>query len=280
MSKFARELEAAATAAREAGAVILAYYARGAIAVESKQDASPVTAADREANRVIVDRLRAAFPDDAVLSEELPDDGSRHGKGRVWIVDPLDGTRDFIARTDQFCVHVGLAVDGVPVVGVVLQPTTGALYSAAAGEGAFVETDGGKTPLRVAATIPPDGLRVGITRTAATGSLRTFLTETGLGARAVAMGASVKVMALARGELDAVVNLRPDEQDWDTCAPEAILREAGGTYTDTTGTSFVYNGADITHRRGSVAASAAAHREVLRLVAPYAVFDAGRSAPS
>ena len=280
MSKFARELEAAAAAAREAGAVILGYYARGAIAVESKVDASPVTAADRDANRVIVDRLRAAFPDDAVLSEELPDDGTRHDKQRVWIVDPLDGTRDFIARTDQFCVHIGLAVDGIPVVGVVFQPTAGALYSAAAGQGAFVETDAGRTPLRVAAHIPPDGLRVGITRTAPTGPLRTFLAETGLGARAVAMGASVKVMALARGDLDAVVNLRPDEQDWDTCAPEAILREAGGSYTDTAGAPFIYNGADITHRRGSVAASAAAHRELLRLVAPYVVSEPeGRGQP-
>ena len=99
MSEFARELEVAALAAREAGAVILAYYARGSIAVDTKSDASPVTAADRDANRVIVDRLRAAFPGDAVLSEELPDDGSRRGKRRVWIVDPLDGTRDFIART-------------------------------------------------------------------------------------------------------------------------------------------------------------------------------------
>lgn len=278
--EFTRELEIAARTAREAGAVILGYYARGSIAVDTKSDASPVTAADRDANAVIVGRLRAAFPDDAVLSEELPDDGSRHGKQRVWIVDPLDGTRDFIARTDEFCVHIGLAVAGVPVVGAVFQPTAGALYLAAAGAGAFVESDGGRIPLRVPAHVPPDGLRVGVTRTAATGRLRTFLKETDLAARAVSMGASTKLMALARGDLDAVVNLSPGEQDWDTCAPDAILREAGGTYTDTTGSAFVYNGADVTHRRGSLAAGPAAHALMLKLVAPYARFDAeGGSVP-
>jgi 3'(2'), 5'-bisphosphate nucleotidase len=274
LSEFAGELEVAALAAREAGAVILAHYARGSIAVDTKADASPVTAADRDANRIIVERLRAAFPDDAVLSEELPDDGTRRSQRRVWIVDPLDGTRDFIARTDDFCVHIGLAVDGVPVVGAVFRPTAGALFSAAAGAGAFVESDGGRLPLRVPAVNPPEGLRVGVTRTAATSRLRTFLADTGLAARAVAMGASVKLMALARGELDAVINLGPGEQDWDTCAPDAILREAGGLYTDTAGQPFVYNGPDVTHRHGSVAASPAAHPVMLALVAPYARFDA------
>jgi 3'(2'),5'-bisphosphate nucleotidase len=280
LSKFARELEVAALAAREAGAIILGHYERGAIAVDTKADASPVTAADRDANRAIVARLVAAFPDDAVLSEELPDDGTRHGKQRVWIVDPLDGTRDFIARTDDFCVHIGLAVAGVPVVGAVFQPTAGALYFAADGGGAFVESDGGRVPLRVAALVPAEGPRVGVTRTAATGQLRTFLADTGLGDRAVSMGASVKVMALARGALDAVVNLRPDEQDWDTCAPDAILREAGGRYTDTTGQPFIYNGADIIHRRGSLAASAAAHPVMLGLLRPYAHFDGAGGAGS
>lgn len=278
--KFVRELEIAAQAARAAGAVILGYYARGSIAVDTKSDDSPVTAADREANAVIVQHLCTAFPGDAVLSEELPDDGARRGKSRVWIVDPLDGTRDFIARTDEFCVHVGLAVDGAPVVGAVFQPTKDALYLAAAGAGAFLENAGVRLPLRVAAAVPREGLRVGVTRTAATGRLKRFLAETGLANRAVAMGASVKLMALARGDLDAVVNFAPNEQDWDTCAPEAILREAGGLYTDTGGRPFVYNGADVTHHQGSVAASPAAHPLMLGLVAPYLARDAGGGASS
>src|SRR5215471_436617 len=109
------------------------HYANVGIEVQTKPDRSPVTAADLEANAVIVDGLRAAFPGDAVLSEESADDGARLGNRRVWIVDPLDGTRDFVARTGDFCVHVGLAVGGEAVLGVVYRPTTGALYHARRG---------------------------------------------------------------------------------------------------------------------------------------------------
>ena len=106
----------AAEAARDAGRAILRRYSQGAIAVETKLDNSPVTIADREANAVILAALTAAFPDDAILSEESPDNRRRLGKARVWIVDPLDGTRDFVARTGDFCVHVGLAVEGIATV--------------------------------------------------------------------------------------------------------------------------------------------------------------------
>src|SRR6185295_7654657 len=112
------------------GQIVAAHYARGELAVESKADRSPVTQADRDASARIVDLLRAALPGDAVLSEELPDDAARLACRRVWIVDPLDGTRDFVARTGQFSVHVGLAVDGEPVVGAVYQPVTEVLFSA------------------------------------------------------------------------------------------------------------------------------------------------------
>ena len=123
---YARELEAAERAARLGGEAILRHYRRGSdVRIEIKPDQSPVTEADLAANAVIVDLLRAAFPDDGILSEELPDGEERFSKRRVWIIDPLDGTRDFVARTDQFCVHVGLAVDGVAAVGAVFQPVAG-----------------------------------------------------------------------------------------------------------------------------------------------------------
>ncbi len=273
MSDYARETDIAASAARKAGAVILGHYARGPIAVETKADASPVTVADRDANALIVQRLAAAFPEDGILSEELPDDARRFSKRRVWIVDPLDGTRDFVARTGDFCVHIGLAVDGVPVVGVVFHPVTAALYTGERGAGAFVQIDGGRTPLRVSGIARPGEIRVGVSRTNASVQLKECLAETALGAHAVTMGASVKLMALARGDLETVINLGAGEQEWDTCAPEVVILEAGGLFTDAMGRGFSYNQPDVSHRRGSIASNGVCHQVVRSLVGPYARFD-------
>ncbi|MEO5767647.1 MAG: 3'(2'),5'-bisphosphate nucleotidase CysQ [Polyangia bacterium] len=266
------EQEIAGLAAREAGEIILRHYARGSIAVETKADFSPVTAADRDANAAILARLMAAFPGDALLSEETPDDLTRLAARRVWIVDPLDGTRDFVARTGEFCVHVALAIDGRPVVGAVFHPVAAMLYTAAAGGGAFAEdARGARTVLRVSELASPSTVRVGVSRTNAAGSLKQLLAETGLAPRAVSMGASVKLMALAGGRLDAVLNLSGNEQEWDTCAPEVVIREAGGLITDTLGHDFRYNQRDVSHHRGSIASNGACHQVMRDLVHPYAL---------
>ena len=273
---YARELDIAEQAARAAAAVISSYYRRDGVRVEIKPDNSPVTEADLEANRAIVTLIRAAFPDDAILSEELPDDRARLHQRRVWVVDPLDGTRDFIARTDQFCTHVGLAVDGVAVVGAVHQPVAGTLFSARAGGGAFVQA-GGETapraPLRVSTVAATGDMRAGVGRDKPGGRLGACLAATGLGARATTLGASVKYMALARGDLDLVINLNAGEMEWDTCAPEVVVREAGGVLTDGDGRPFRYNGSDPAHRRGSVASNGARHAALIELLAPYFVED-------
>jgi len=269
VDRYDDELEVARQAARDAAAIILRHYAAGSIAVEIKADDSPVTAADRDANAAIVRRIAAAFPGDAILSEELPDSEARLGAGRVWIVDPLDGTRDFVARTGEFCVHVALAVGGDAVVGAVLQPTAGALYSAVAGAGASLQIDGRTEPLRVSDIDDLARLRVGVSRLNASSSLGACLTAAGLHERAQVMGASVKHMATARGALDAAINLSPGECEWDTCAPEVILREAGGAMTDGAGQPFRYNQRDVVHRRGSIASNGAAHARLVALVAPY-----------
>ena len=273
---YARELDVAERAARLGGAAILRHYARGAaVRIEIKPDQSPVTEADLEANAAIVGLLRAAFPDDGILSEELPDGDERFGKRRVWIIDPLDGTRDFVVRTDQFCVHVGLAVDGVAVVGAVFQPVAGRLYSARAGGGAHVDEGGGTPPaaLRVSRVADLADMRAGVSRLNATGRLGACLAATGLAGRAVPMGASVKYNAIARGELDLVINLSPGEMEWDTCAPEVVIREAGGQFTDGDGRPFRYNQRDTAHRRGSLASNGVIHGALLAELRPHFAAD-------
>lgn len=267
------ELAIAERAARAAGELVAAYYARGPIPVETKADHSPVTEADRAASARIVELLRAAYPDDWILSEEVPDDPARLHRRRVWIVDPLDGTRDFVARTDQFSVHVGLAIDGIAVVGAVYQPVPAAMYAAAAGGGAWRTAGGERTRLRVSAASALAQVRVGTSRLNATGRLGRFLAETGLADRAVPMGASVKHMAMAEGALDACINLSPGEQEWDTCAPEVVIREAGGAFTDGDGRPFRYNRPDLGHHRGSLASNGACHAALVELLRPHLATD-------
>lgn len=262
------ELQTAERAALAAGELIAAHYARGPIAVETKADDSPVTQADRDANAKILEVLGEAFPEDAILSEETPDDHARLARRRVWIVDPLDGTRDFVARTGQFSVHVGLAVDGEAVVGVVYQPVTGALFSAARGMGAFRVEGTSGSQLRVSTVSELAALRIGVSRLNLSDRLKRCLHASGL-ERTVPMGASVKHTALAAGELDAVINLSAGELEWDTCAPEVVIREAGGVVTDGEGRPFRYNQVDLVHHRGSICSNGKAHAALVAAVQPY-----------
>lgn len=268
MDSLDRELEVARAAAREAGAAIMSFYGNPDVEVHTKPDKSPVTAADEAANVCLTEKIRAAFPEDAILSEESPDDESRFARRRVWILDPLDGTRDFLAQTGDFCVLIGLTVDGAPVLGVAYQPVKDALYFARRGQGAFLEVAGATRPLTASRTQLPSEVRVGISRLNPDEGLGKCLAAAGLAARAVQMGASAKHMALARGEIDAVMNLSAAEQEWDTCAPEVILTEAGCTVTDGDGKPFKYNQRDLFRRRGSVASNGQCHTLMLRVMAP------------
>src|SRR5436190_18005885 len=126
------ELETAKELALQAGAILLEYYAN-APSVEWKGKNDPVTTADRAASRFVVDELRKRFPLDGILCEEEKDDLKRLSRHRVWVIDPMDGTKEFIARRGEFAVMIGLAVDGEARLGAVYQPTEKKLYYAATG---------------------------------------------------------------------------------------------------------------------------------------------------
>ena len=154
------------------------------------------------------------------------------------------------------------------MLGVAYQPTRDALYYARRGQGAFLEAGGNVQRLAASKRREPSELRVGISRLNPDEGLGKCLAASGLAPRAVQMGASVKHMALARGDLDAVLNLSPAEQEWDTCAPEVILSEAGCTSTDGDGRPFRYNQKDLFRRRGSVASNGLCHPLMIRVMAP------------
>src|SRR5215210_4952696 len=152
--EFERELRVGVELARRAGEAALSFYGKP-LRVEHKEEFDePVTQADRTANELIVRGLREAFPEDGILAEESVDTARRLGRDRVWMVDPIDGTKGFIAGTGDFCVQIGLAVGGRACVGVLYAPATDVLYWAARGHGSWVlrptsEADAGPKPERL-----------------------------------------------------------------------------------------------------------------------------------
>jgi 3'(2'), 5'-bisphosphate nucleotidase len=233
-----QELNAATLLARQAGGVIMAV--RGRQRARTKAGGSPVTSADRVANRIIVRGLRQQFPGDGVLSEETRDDPARLDRERVWIVDPLDGTREYMSGISEFCVMIGLAIAGEAVLGVVYNPATDALYSGVVGGGGFLEEKAVRRRLEVERRQGSEIRLVG-SRSHADARLLRIQKELGIRDVRVAGSVGVKCGLIASGEIDLYVHPVPYLSEWDTCAAEAVLRAAGGVVLDCAGGSLRYN---------------------------------------
>ncbi len=179
---------------------------------------------DRDANRLILDMLRDARPDDPILSEESADDPARLASRRVWIVDPLDGTREFAENRDDWAVHIALAIDGAPAVGAVALPRRGITLSSDA------------PPPLAAAAMPP---RMLVSRTRP--SALCAAVSRGLGAETIGMGsAGAKAMAVVLGEAEIYLHSGGQHQ-WDNCAPVAVALAAGLHASRIDGSPLIYN---------------------------------------
>jgi 3'(2'), 5'-bisphosphate nucleotidase len=197
----------------------------------AKADESPVTAADHAANDVILARLREAFPADAILSEEKRDDLSRVDSERVWVVDPLDGTKEFLARNGEFSIMIGLAVGGRAVLGVVYLPDGDVLYTAAEGAGAWAVRGDARNRLEVEEA-DPESLRLVGSRSHPDPLLTRMQHALGITDVEPCGSVGVKCSRIAEGRRDLYVHPVPYLKEWDTCAPEVMVREAGGSVTD------------------------------------------------
>jgi 3'(2'), 5'-bisphosphate nucleotidase len=255
--------------ALEAAELVRGYHGRP-LAVESKAGDEPVTEADRAANALIVERLRDAFPDDVVLSEEIPDDLSRLGRARVWMVDPIDGTRDFIMGQSGFVVMIGLAVDGRPEVGAVAHPLSRKVYAGAAGAGAWVsEPAGARTRLHTSSLARPPGIRLVASKSHRTGRIDAVKRALGIDDELNVGSVGLKIGLVAEGSRDLYVYTGGRTKIWDTCGPEAILRAAGGRLTDLDGRPLVYDQPELYNRRGIVASNGPLHDFVIETLAPF-----------
>jgi 3'(2'), 5'-bisphosphate nucleotidase len=269
---YEREMQVALKLAREAGAAILAHYDHP-LHVERKVDADeqtePVTHADRAANELIVAGLRREFPEDGILAEESVDTERRLEKSRVWMVDPLDGTNGFIARDGDFAVQIGLAVEGRSRLGVVYQPEPDVLYRAIEGEGSWIERKG-FDPERARVTDHRElaQLRMAASRTHRSPRQDRVLETLGITEEVRRGSVGIKVGLIMEQQCDLYVHLSSRTKQWDTCAPEIVLTEAGGRFTDLFGEPLAYNHPDVQNRNGLIASNGVVHGEVVERLAP------------
>ncbi len=259
VGQHADDLYLAADAALRGGDAAMRYYGVTSLQVSDKGHNDPVTEADRAANRAILKLLAAERPDDVVLSEESPPPAPEKRGGRLWVVDPLDGTKEFIARNGEFCVMVGLAEAGGARLGAVYQPDPRLLYLGTVDGGAWMVDLGEPEPAAhslSAATRGPPPLRLVESRSHPDELLRRLEQELGE-VRVVQSGSvGIKCALVARGQADLYVHPVPFLKEWDTCAPEAILRGAGGLVTDCAGQPLEYGKVEPPQPGGIFAACA------------------------
>lgn len=262
---YERELERALELARIAGTEVMRMR-RGEIAVEMKAGDEPVTIADRRASELIVAGLAASFPGDPIISEELVPAPGAFGSPRMWLVDPIDGTKDFIRNEDGYSVMIGLCIDGKPVVGVVHQPPLDRTFFATPA-GAFVEVGGVRQPMHVSSVAAAADARLVASKSHRSPDIDRVKTELGIVGEENVGSVGIKLCLIAMGARDLYVNPSAKTKAWDTCAPEAILAQAGGRLSDLFGTPIAYAG-ELAHRRGLVASNGHVHDEVVGKLGP------------
>ncbi|MCA9605369.1 MAG: 3'(2'),5'-bisphosphate nucleotidase CysQ [Myxococcales bacterium] len=247
-----RELVEAVKLAREAGQILMEIYATD-FGVELKGESDPVTEADKRANELLVRRLRESFPHDGIVAEETEDKSDALRRGRCWYIDPLDGTKEFISKNGEFSVMIGLAVDGQARLGVVYRPVGDRLYRGVVGDSAFVDIADRTFPLGVTKVADPKELRLVVSRSHRSASTDALVKRLGIQHEMKSGSVGLKVGLIAQRDADLYVHLSEHSSAWDSCAPEAILRAAGGCFTDLGGEAFVYGGEDLKNRRGILA---------------------------
>lgn len=230
--------------ARAAGDAILAIY-RQPFAVEYKQDESPLTAADQGAHEVIVQALARLTPDIPVLSEESDAETmqARLGWSRYWLVDPLDGTKEFVSRNGEFTVNIALIDHGRPVWGLVYAPVLDKLWYGGKGIGAWRVADGKHEAIQTRPHEAGEAWRVVGSRNHLSQETLDYLAPFGE-IELVSMGSSLKFCIIAEGGAELYPRLAPT-CEWDTAAAQAVLEGAGGSVTQLDGTALAYNKPDI-----------------------------------
>jgi len=266
MQSFDREITEAVRLARAAGKILL-QVRQTDFKVDYKQGWDPVTEADTRANALIVEGLRQHFPQDLIIAEESPRPEGSAASSRTWFVDPLDGTREYVAKRDDFAVMIGLAIDGEAQLGVVYQPLRDKLYRGAVGHGAYLECQGQTSTLVVSEIDQPQALRLVVSRSHRSKKTDNIKERLGIQQEMLSGSVGIKIGLVAEQQADLYVHVSDKSSVWDTCGPEAILKAAGGCFTDVLGQPFSYaNSGETFNRLGIVACNRKVFDQVIHVV--------------
>lgn len=248
-----KELEIAIKASIEASKVIMDVYNSNDLGVEIKDDNSPVTKADKAADKLIRGLLSSAFPEYGLLTEESIDDSSRLDKDYVFIVDPIDGTKEYVAHSGEFTVNIGLSYKHVAVMGVIMIPLTGEIYYAVKGEGAFYLKDKDAKPLRIKCNDKTTDLTTLVSRFHSNETEQNMIKKhSDVIKHQRVVGATIKGCIIAKGEAEMSYRFSSNTKEWDTCAMQVIVEEAGGHILKFDGEPIRYNRVDVYNKDGYV----------------------------
>jgi 3'(2'), 5'-bisphosphate nucleotidase len=261
---FARELQEALAAAEAAAKFVAAEY-ETFVAIPDAP-AHITTHADRGAQEIILKHLRAAFPDYGLCAEEATDSlkGAPANTDRLWVVDPIDGTKGFAIKNGEFSIMIGLTAGGESVVGVVWEPSTNRVTYASKGDGCFTRV-GTDAPTRCRVTTVATLAEATITQShAKPGKPKPVVVKLQPGKVIETYSAGIKLAQVARGVCDLYVNDYPEFHDWDVCAGHVLVTEAGGMVSEFNGGPVQYGRVGAKRKGGLVATNGALHPETLR----------------
>jgi 3'(2'), 5'-bisphosphate nucleotidase len=213
--------------------------------------------------------LQEAFPSDGILAEESSDNMTRREYKRIWCIDPIDGTREFVAGRDEFVVMVGLAIAGCARLGVIYQPLQDILFWGEVNKGAWVEKGGSISALHVSNQERLQNAHAMVSRQRFGPKAKNTLEKLGISQRTAIGSIGLKSLWIAQGLADLYVSFASKTYEWDICAPQAIVEAAGGKFSDTQGNPILYNKVYPYHDTGIIAANAHVYPAVLHAIAEH-----------
>ena len=254
------ELDIAINAAQEAGNIILKIYEKD-FKTFTKTDNSPVTDADLQSNKIIKEIL--SVTKHSILSEEDVDDKNRLSKDMIWIIDPLDGTSDFIDKTGEFTVMIALIENQKPILGVIAWPTEKTLFVAQKNCGAFRYSDNKWEKISVTKISELPKCRTIGSRHHLSDKEKDFIEKIGI-KDFTSIGSSLKVGKISSGQAEVYITTTNKMKEWDTAASHCIISEAGGKMTDMLGNELTYNNENVYHQNGILVTNGLIHEKILR----------------
>lgn len=250
---YEQELKVALTAVNSVRELILDIYNSSDLGVEIKEDNSPVTKADKAADKKIREILSTAFPLYSLLTEESVDDKARLNNDYVWIVDPIDGTKDFVAKNDQFTVNIGLSYKHKAVLGVILIPVSDEIYYAVEGLGAYYLKDKNAAPIRIHCNKKVQDVTTLVSNFHSNQTEMDMIRKhSDIIKHQKKVGATIKGCLIAKGEAEMSYRFSSNTKEWDTCAMQILVEEAGGFLLKFDGTPIRYNREDVYNKDGYI----------------------------